>query len=126
MAETPVCVPDGNKTSSTLHMFYIPMSVCSRSWTMRNLRSNITTLECWLERLSNCCTLYNTGFLVTSFLVVTVEVIWRRRSSISLDLILFYLTESPFRTGARFRETYSDFTFTFIRPTILERMTVEA
>jgi hypothetical protein len=58
---------------------------------------------------------------VTGFLVVTVEAIWRRHLSIFLDLNLFYLMESPFHTGARFKEMYNDFTFIFIQPTILER-----
>lgn len=101
-------------------MFYIPMWLCSESWAVSNIRSNITTLEYWLKRRSDYRTRYNTGFLVTGFLIISEDV-----PTILLNLILFYV-KSLIRTWARFRDTYKDFTFTFIRPTILERMTIKA
>jgi hypothetical protein len=78
-----------------------------------------------LTRLSNYCTRYYTGFLVTSFLVLTVEVIWRRRSSIPFDLMLFYLMKGNFHTDTSFKETYNDFTF-ILYDQLFWRMTVRA
>jgi hypothetical protein len=106
-------------------MFHTPMSACSESWVVRNLRSNITTLERWSKRLSDYRTRSNTGFLVTGFLVVTEEVIRRRHSSILLNLILLYL-KSPFRGGIRLKDAYNDYAFSFIWPSAWEGMTIKA